>query len=157
MSRSLAIDTALYLPRLSFADKASCLRELTRLLLDGHGYSHEVVELVWHDMLRREELGTTGIGRSIAAPHSKCVRELVGAYFGWFSLEPPLDFDSLDGEPVSVIFCSVMGADYYPGTWLRVLELVVRTIRNPEIVNAIRSANDAAEMKAVLTASSPGW
>lgn len=53
-------------------------------------------------ILKREELGTTGIGRGLALPHARhaSVERVVG---GIADFSAGLDFDSLDGAPVHVV------------------------------------------------------
>ena len=57
-------------------------------------------------ILKREELGSTGIGRGVAVPHTKhpSVDKLIAA----IALLPDgVDFASLDGEPVYIMFLLV--------------------------------------------------
>ncbi len=51
----------------------------------------------------REEIMSTGIGYGVAIPHGSCsaVKELK---FAFLTLSEPIDFDSIDGKPVSLIF-----------------------------------------------------
>jgi mannitol/fructose-specific phosphotransferase system IIA component (Ntr-type) len=54
-------------------------------------------------VMRRETLGSTGVGGGIAMPHTRHAsvqRTSVSA----FLFRPPVQFDSLDGEPVDMFF-----------------------------------------------------
>src|SRR4051812_45393636 len=54
-------------------------------------------------IMRREQLGSTGIGRGVAIPHAK--HESVGRLIGTVALAPQgIPFESLDDKPVNVIF-----------------------------------------------------
>ena len=79
-------------------------------------------------ILHREELGSTGIGRGFAIPHGKHsnLREMVCAVA---TLPAPVDFDSLDGEPVHTIYVILSPSDR-PGDHLRALEAVSRRLRH---------------------------
>ena len=58
---------------------------------------------IFNSLLQRERLGSTGIGEGVAIPHGKIAK--LKSIFGIFArLERPIDFDSLDGEPVDLLF-----------------------------------------------------
>jgi mannitol/fructose-specific phosphotransferase system IIA component (Ntr-type) len=78
-------------------------------------------------LLKREELGSTGIGRGIAVPHTKHpkLREHVAAVA---TFSQPVDFESLDGEPVHTVYVLLSPADR-PGEHMRMLEAISRGAR----------------------------
>lgn len=78
-------------------------------------------------LLRREELGSTGIGRGVAMPHAKYpnLGQISGAFV---EIPAGIDFDSLDRQPVTRLCLIVSPADR-PGDHLRVLQLVSRHLR----------------------------
>jgi mannitol/fructose-specific phosphotransferase system IIA component (Ntr-type) len=106
-------------------------------------------------VMRREQLGTTGIGRHIAIPHSRhqSVDRLIGTLA---KSDDGLPFDSLDGEPVYVFVLLVSPQDR-PGDHLRALEAVVRTMRNEEFVRQLRACKTREEIWALLEGAAPGW
>src|SRR5579862_400153 len=58
---------------------------------------------IFDALLQRERLGSTGVGDGIAIPHGKLPK--CSRIFGIFArLERPVDFESLDGLPVDLIF-----------------------------------------------------
>src|SRR6185295_17282707 len=79
-------------------------------------------------IMKREELGSTGIGRGVAVPHTKhpSVEKLVGTV--GVSAEG-LDFNSLDGEKVQLFFLLISPPDR-PGDHLRALENISRQLRD---------------------------
>jgi PTS system fructose-specific IIA component/PTS system nitrogen regulatory IIA component len=78
-------------------------------------------------IMRREQLGSTGIGRGVAIPHAK--HESVGRLIGTVALAPQgIPFESLDDKPVNVIFM-LLYAPERPGEHLRALEAVSRLLR----------------------------
>lgn len=79
-------------------------------------------------LLKREELGSTGVGGGVAVPHAKDsgVARLIGAVADF---PKGVDFNSLDGKPVHVIYLFVSPADQL-GEHLRVLESISRMLRN---------------------------
>jgi len=58
---------------------------------------------VFEALMAREQLGTTGLGNGIAIPHCRLApcENIIGALI---TLEQPIDFDSLDGKPVDILF-----------------------------------------------------
>ena len=76
---------------------------------------------------KREELGSTGIGRGVAVPHAKYpgVARLIGAVADF---PAGVDFKSLDGKPVHVVCLFVPPTDR-PSDHLRVLEAISQHLR----------------------------
>ena len=135
------------------AVKERVVRELVGALQDAKAFGPEHTDDVVKEVLRREQLGTTGIGRHIAIPHSRhaAATQLIGA----LGLSPGgLPFDSLDGEPVYVFVLLVSPKDR-PGEHLRALEAVVRTMRNEDFVQQLRGCRTKAEVWSLLE-SVPG-
>jgi PTS system fructose-specific IIA component/PTS system nitrogen regulatory IIA component len=99
--------------------------------------------------LNREELGSTGIGRGVAVPHTKhgSVEQLVGTV--GVSREG-VDFDSLDGEKVFVLFLLVSPLDR-PGDHLRALENISRQLRDDRFCRFLKQSKTAEEIRQLLT------
>ena len=100
-------------------------------------------------LMERETLGPTGVGQGIALPHArlKDLNSVVGVFM---RIEKPLDFNSVDRQPVDLVFGlfapANSGVDH-----LKALALVARTLRNPLICSKLRSNEDPATLHAVLT------
>lgn len=62
---------------------------------------------VFNALMAREQLGSTGLGNGIAIPHCRKAgcEEIVGALV---TLDLPIDFDALDGEPVDLLFVLIV-------------------------------------------------
>jgi len=106
-------------------------------------------------VMRREQLGTTGIGHGIAIPHSR--HPSVDRLIGTLALSRSgLPFESLDGEPVFVFFLLVSPQER-PGDHLRALEAVVRTMRDEDFVRRLRACQTREEIWALLETAAPGW
>ena len=97
----------------------------------------------------RESLGPTGVGHGIALPHARLeeISDIVGVFV---RLEKPLDYDSVDRQPVDLIFGLFAPKD--SGVeHLKALALVSRTMRDPGICAKLRANIDPAKLHAVLT------
>ena len=97
----------------------------------------------------RESLGPTGVGHGIALPHAR-LEDLAGIIGIFLRLEKPLDFDSVDRQPVDLVFALFApkdsGVDH-----LKALALVSRTMRDPAICAKLRANSDASKLHAILT------
>ena len=99
----------------------------------------------------RESLGPTGVGHGIALPHARLedVSNIVGVFL---RLEKPLDYDSVDRQPVDLIFGLFAPKD--SGVeHLKALALVSRTMRDASICTKLRANADPAKLYAILTES----
>jgi len=98
--------------------------------------------------MSREELGSTGIGRGVAVPHTKhgSVEELVGTVG---VSRHGVDFESLDGEKVYVLFLLVSPLDR-PGDHLRALENISRQLRDDRFCRFLKQAKTAEEIRQLL-------
>jgi len=133
-------------PSLKVSSKKQALHELAMRAAALCGRSdREIFEV----LMQRERLGSTGIGNGIAIPHGKLPK--LERLFGVFArLERPIDFESLDGQPVDLMFLllapEAAGADH-----LKALARVARLLRDPEIAQKLRESRDAEALYAVLT------
>ena len=109
-------------------DKEQVIRSMATALLEASKIAEEEHDSIVGAILKREELGSTGIGRGVAVPHTKhpSVSELVGTVA---VSEAGVDFDSLDGEKVHLLFLLVSPPDR-PGDHLRALENISRQLRD---------------------------
>ena len=96
----------------------------------------------------REKIGSTGFGAGAAIPHGKI--DGLPAVFGYFArLETPVDFQSIDGLPVDLVFLLLSppdaGADH-----LKALARVSRVFRDPQMVAKLRGARSKDALFALL-------
>jgi PTS system nitrogen regulatory IIA component len=133
------------LPALKVNNKKQAIQELAAKAAALTGQNErEILEI----LLQREKLGSTGVGNGVAIPHGKLPK--LGKLFGLFArLERAIDFESLDNQPVDLIFLLLApegaGADH-----LKALARVARLLRDPEVVDKLRSSRDAEALYAAL-------
>jgi fructose-specific phosphotransferase system IIA component len=127
--------------------KVETKAELIELLMDLAVKSGNVIskEDALKEIFKREDIMSTGVGKEIAMPHAKtnAVKSTVGALA---ILSEPLDFDSLDKEPVTVAFL-ILGREDNVGNHLRVLSKVSRMFNNDGFKQKV---HDSANTKEVL-------
>ena len=106
-------------------------------------------QVVFTALQNREDLGTTGVGKGVAIPHARfpVVKGIVGLFM---RLESPVNFDSLDKQPVDLVFTLLAPIDDNP-EHLKALALVSRTLRNKEICAKLRSNDQAQTLFSILT------
>ena len=97
----------------------------------------------------REALGPTGVGHGVALPHARLhgLKSVVGVFL---RLEKPIDYDSVDRQPVDLIFGLFAPKD--SGVeHLKALALVSRTMRDAAVCTKLRANTDPAKLYAILT------
>jgi PTS system nitrogen regulatory IIA component len=133
---------------LTASNKESVIRGMVESLRDAGHFRGADIEDIVRALLKRELLGSTGIGRGVAIPHTKhaSVDHLVGTV----AISPTgVAFDSIDGEPVH-IFVLLISPQDRPGDHLRALENISRTLRDDAFVKTLRAAGNREEISALL-------
>lgn len=133
---------------ISATDKNSAIAELVDALLEAKEIKAEDRDDIIRAINRREELGSTGIGRGVAVPHTKhgSVDKLVGTV--GVSAEG-VEFDSLDGEKVQLFFLLVSPPDR-PGDHLRALENISRQLRDDNFCRFLKQSKNAEDILQLL-------
>jgi PTS system nitrogen regulatory IIA component len=92
----------------------------------------------------REALGSTGIGSGVALPHV-CFQELTRSYACFFTLAGPIDFDSIDQQPVDLICAIISPTSSGCGEDkpLSYLAAAARILRDKKKSDALRKAKSA--------------
>jgi PTS system nitrogen regulatory IIA component len=127
------------------ANKRLLLQEFAAKAAAGLGLP---VEGIASHLLKREELGSTGIGRGVAIPHAR-LPDLQRPFGLLAKLKQPLEFDAIDGRPVDIVFALLLPAAV-ENEALAALALVARTLRSPENLARLRVAKDTAELFAAV-------
>ena len=119
------LDAGLVLPCLEARDRTGVLREMAARLEARHapGLDDSLLE----KLLKREELGTTAIGKGVAVPHCRAKGLKAPALLLGLSPEG-VAFDAVDGKPSHVFFLLVSPEDN-PGAGLRLLASIAGLVR----------------------------
>src|ERR1700692_3034924 len=127
------------------SNKRQLLQEFAVRTADGLGLR---VDQVAPYLLKREELGSTGIGRGVAIPHAR-LPDLQRPYGLLAKLKHPIEFDAIDGQPVDIVFVLLLPAKVESGQ-LEALALAARVLRPPENLIRLRDAKNASELYAAI-------
>lgn len=134
------------LSHLKAVSKKQVLQELAH---KAAGLTRLPERRIFETLTEREKLGSTGMGQGIAIPHGRVsgIEKMTGLFA---QLDHPVDFDSMDDQPVDLVFLLLApegaGADH-----LKALARVSRLLRNQAICEKLRAAPHAATLYALLT------
>lgn len=129
------------IPSLQVNNKESAIRAMVESLVQTGNIKSADADGIVAAILKREELGSTGIGRGVAVPHTK--HASVDRLIATVAISPAgVDFASLDGEDVYILFLLVSPPDR-PGDHLRALENISRHLRNDNFCNFLRQCKSA--------------
>jgi PTS system nitrogen regulatory IIA component len=131
--------------RVSAANKKKALAVIAEIAARNFGLeAGEVLEA----LTDRENAGSTGVGYGVAVPHARLpgLEQMRGVFV---RLEQPVEFESLDDQPVDLLFALFApkdaGADH-----LRALARVSRVMRQTELREHLRQARTADAVHALL-------
>lgn len=106
-------------------------------------------QAIVENLLERESLGPTGVGHGVALPHARLPElDVVAGVF--VLLEKPIDFGSVDRQPVDLAF-SLFAPEEAGVEHLKALALVSRTLREPTVCAKLRANPDPVKLYAILT------
>ena len=143
------------LPALASTTKEAVIREIVENLRSTGYVPADVSDDIVRAILKREQLGSTGIGRGIAIPHTK--HKGLDRLIGTLAVSKAgVPFDSVDGEPVHV-FVLLVSPEDRPGDHLRALENVVRAMRDDGFVRGLREAPDRDAIWRLLDEVPGSW
>lgn len=127
-------------------DKEAVITEMVELLAESDQLlDHDVV---LEAVLVREQTRSTGIGSGIAIPHGKCrgVKDLVMA----IGISPEgIDFDSIDGKPVSIIVLLASPIDR-TGPHIQALARISRLMLDEDFKAKLENASSAEELYGLI-------
>jgi nitrogen PTS system EIIA component len=146
MHLSDIIDSRAVLASVKAQSKKQLLQDVAQVLAAQTGVDQR---LIFETLNTREKLGSTGLGQGIAIPHGRLTG--IKRVHGLFArLATPVKFDSIDGEPVDLVFALVApihaGADH-----LTALARISRLFREPRTVAKLRGTDSAEGLYAILT------
>lgn len=123
LSRLLAPDRIVWLEP---STKTECLRSMVDVL--SRSAQLERPDDIFHAILEREKLLSTGFGLGLAIPHAK-LRGIRDFVVGLGIHKPGVPFDSLDEKPVHVLVM-ILGPDSQQEDYLKVLSRVTAFLKD---------------------------
>ena len=130
-------------------DKTQLINEIARSL--GRLVPGLTPEAVLSALSAREQLGSTGLGAGFALPHARI--EGLGTYVGLFvRLAKPIDFDAIDGKPVTLVFVLLIPSETTM-PHVAALAAISRKFRDADLVTSLRKVRTQVEACGLLTNS----
>ncbi len=128
--------------------------EVLRELVDLLGLDEKSRTILFKTLKRRENLGSTGIGKGIAIPHcrSLVVNKLRLAY----GRKPGgMDFNSIDDEPAEHFFLIVAPPLEVSNQYLPVLGKIAQFAKDPEVPETLSRISEPDEFLRLLEEKAP--
>jgi len=123
------------------SDKARLLQELSRRAAASLDLPPERIAA---EILKREELGSTGTGGGVAIPHAR-IQGLNKSFGILARLNRAIDFAAIDGRPVDLVFLLLLPANPL-GEQLKALASVARKFRDPACLRDLRAARTSGSL-----------
>ena len=128
-------------------DKKKLLSELAR---DAGTKLDVASDAIVAALLKREALGSTGVGGGVAIPHARF--QQAKTPFGLLArLKKPIDYDAVDGKPVDIVFLLLLPEGAGGEQQLGALASIARKLRNPTVAATLRRARDDMDIYRILT------
>ena len=127
-------------------DKNDTIRQAVALMAKSGNISN--IEAYTKQVMAREEESTTGVGEGIAIPHGKCdavTRPGLAAMI----IRDGVDYDSLDGEPVNVLFL-IAAPNTKDNVHLDVLSKLSVLLMDEDFTAALKAAKTTDEFLKVI-------
>ena len=138
-ARSILLDTS---PK----SKSEALDQIVDLMVKSEKINDK--EAYRKQVYAREEESTTGIGEGIAIPHGKC-DAVTKPGLAAMVVKDGVDFDSLDGEPVTLMFL-IAAPNTEDNIHLDVLSKLSVLLMNEEFTEALRNAETVEEFMGII-------
>lgn len=123
-------------------DKQDLLEKISDLAMNSGKITNRAAVL--KSIMEREKIMSTGIGKNICLPHAK-TEYIDGPVAAMATLKTPVDFHSLDGEPVNICFL-LLGKENNIGMHLRLLSKISRFLNNDEFREKILNSKTPDEI-----------
>lgn len=131
------------------SDKKQTLEQAVSLMVQSGKIADE--EAYRQQVFAREEESTTGIGEGIAIPHGKC-DAVTRPGLAAMVIPHGVDFDSLDGEPVTLLFL-IAAPNTKDNVHLDVLSKLSMMLMDEEFTAKLRSAKSVDEFMQIVDAA----
>lgn len=127
--------------------KKAVVMELVEVLAKKKSQLKNVDKVV-EAIMKRESTGSTGIGQGVAIPHAKS--EDVSKIVASLGISKAgIDFDSLDGEPVYIIFLMVAPPESI-SEHLQAIAKISRLLKDKFFRQSLRDAQTASEIIKII-------
>jgi len=103
---------------------------------------------LYNNLLDRERLGSTGLGKGFAVPHAR-LADLDSAVGLFIKLENPINFEAPDNKPVDLVFAIII-PDHATDQHLQTLSALAKVFSQASVCEAIRQASFSEEVVSII-------
>ena len=135
-------------PEIQAVEKKAAIHELVTAMADAGAIESGDVDGLVKAVMKREEIGSTGIGKGVAVPHSKhsCAKKLTGTLG---RSAQGVEFSALDGKPVNIIFLLVSPPDS-TGPHIKALEYIFSLLNDEDFCRFMMAAEKKKDIVDLL-------
>lgn len=134
---------------LKSTDRKGAIKELAQAIKDAYGPPKFAVNDVVEAIMKRERMGSTGVGGGVAIPHAK-IPEIKGGALGAFGRSVHgIDFNAVDGALVNLIFLIISPSEA-PELHLRALQKTMWAIKRPNFCKFLKNAKSVKAIEEVF-------
>lgn len=123
--------------------KEAAIKELSELLYEN-GNIDDVADF-FEDVMLRETEGVTGLGKGVAIPHGKS-ESVLKTSIAIGRTKVPLEWESLDDQPVSVIILFAVKNTDANTTHIKMLQNIAICLADDSFIGKLQDVTDEAEM-----------
>lgn len=142
--------SALLSPQKIFIDtevtsKKKLLELIANIVADRSSLSQSTI---YNNLLSRERLGSTGLGKGFAVPHARVpnLNQTIGCFF---RLKEPVNFEAPDNQLVDLVFTIIIPEEATE-EHLLILSSLARIFSQDEVCQAIRAAPGKEEIEQII-------
>ncbi len=139
MKISDLLDSTNVIPDLAARSKEEAITSLVTTL--SARLDDETVAAVKKAVMERESIMSTGVGKGLAIPHGKC-RSLTKTYAAFGKLQEPVEYNAIDGEPVTILFLLV-GPESQNSVHIKMLSRISRLLNSSAFREKLLESDDA--------------
>lgn len=130
----------------NYSNKFDLIAQLVDNIVRTNGIKDK--DKLYQDVIKREKIMSTGVGKGVALPHAKTnIKDVILGSLA--ILKTPIDFDSLDKEPVHIVFL-LIGSESNVGAHLRILSKISRIISNDAFKNELLKENSPEKVLSIF-------
>ncbi|NEY99266.1 PTS sugar transporter subunit IIA [Heyndrickxia shackletonii] len=133
---------------LKATSKLEVIEEMTHLLYRNHCIDSEKGFI--KDVLYRESQGVTGLEKGIAIPHGKS-ESVIKTSLVIGRTKQPLEWESLDGNPIDIIFLFAVKTSDSTTVHIKLLQKVATLLADDEVIQSLQSVKTKQELIKLLS------
>lgn len=130
------------LPNLTVENKKSLLNKLIDVL--SVEVDKDQLKIIRNAVFEREDVMSTGVGKGLAIPHGKA-KGLEENHASFAILEEPVDYESIDDQPVMLVFLLV-GPESENSTHIKLLSRISRLMNNADFREKLFNCSNPKEI-----------